>query len=192
MGVREPVLQRWLGLRTVSVMTAAGYGGYDLPDVGVRDATALAEKYSPGILDGFTHELPMPQGRPTGAGEAGAATTVRIPAPDLARGVMLLLIAMAYAVVHAGFGFGESTAGLSWWDQVAAGVSALVLDNRAFPMFAILFGYGLAWSVRRQRERQVYRVDTELRLRRRAWMLLAIGAVGPCWPFVQLRIAAPD
>lgn len=183
-GVRESVLQRWLGLRTVSVMTAAGYGGYDLPDVGVRDATALAEKYSPGILDGFTHELPMPQGRPTGAGEAGAATTVRIPAPDLARGVMLLLIAMAYAVVHAGFGFGESTAGLSWWDQVAAGVSALVLDNRAFPMFAILFGYGLAWSVRRQRERQVYRVDTELRLRRRAWMLLAIGAVhaAPVFP----------
>lgn len=52
--VSESLLQRWLGLRTVSVMTAAGHEGYDLPDVGAAESTALAGKAAPGVLQGFT------------------------------------------------------------------------------------------------------------------------------------------
>lgn len=168
--VKESLLQRRLGLRTVSAMTAAGYGGYDIPDVGVRGSTEFAGRSAPGLLDEFTAERPAPQARP-------ATPNRRIPAPDLARGVMLLLIAMAYATVYAGLGFGAVTTGQPWWDSAATAVSTLVLDNRSFPMFAILFGYGLAWTVRRQRERNVDRLDTVFQLRRRAWMLLAVGAV---------------
>lgn len=168
--VRESLLQRRLGLRTVSVMTSAGHGAYDIPDVDVRASAALAEASAPGLLDGFTSRSPRP--RPVRPGPPR-----RIPAPDLARGVMLLLIAMAYATVYAGYGFGTVNSGQAWWDSAATVASALFLDNRAFPMFAILFGYGIAWTVRRQRERGVDVLDTVFRLRRRAWALLAIGAV---------------
>ncbi|MGO1950051.1 MAG: PH domain-containing protein [Mycobacteriaceae bacterium] len=52
--VRESVLQKWLGLRTITVATAAGYGGYDIPDVASVEATELADASAPGLLDGFT------------------------------------------------------------------------------------------------------------------------------------------
>lgn len=168
--VKESFFQRRLGLRTVSVMTAAGYGRYTIPDVDARTSTSLADHAAPGILDEFTAEQTRPEVRPT-------PPPRRIPAPDLARGVMLLLIAMAYATVYAGLGFGVVSPGQPWWDTVATTVSTLVLDNRAFPMFAILFGYGVAWGVRRRRERHVDAIDTVFQLRRRAWMLLAVGAV---------------
>ena len=70
------------------------------------------------------------------------STTTRAPrvlAPDLARGVMLLLIAMAYAGVYAGAGFGTDVSSASWPDRAAAFATTVFLDNRAFPMFAILF-----------------------------------------------------
>jgi uncharacterized protein len=104
-------------------------------------------------------------------------TTARLLAPDLARGVMLLLIAMAYAEVYAGVGFGQvSPDGTGLPDAVARFVTVLVLDNRAFPMFAILYGYGLAWMVARQRRAGT--ADGEIRrlLRRRSLLLLAFGA----------------
>ncbi|WP_291478751.1 PH domain-containing protein [Corynebacterium sp.] len=168
--VRESLLQRRLGLRTVSVMTSAGHGAYDIPDVDVRASAALAQSSAPGLLDGFTTGSPRP--RP-----ARSAPPRRIPAPDLARGVMLLLIAMAYATVYVGSGFGTVNSRQPWWDGAATVASVLFLDNRAFPVFAILFGYGIAWTVRRQRERDVDVLDTVFRLRRRAWALLAIGVV---------------
>lgn len=168
--VKESFFQRRLGLRTVSVMTAAGYGEYAIPDIDVRGSTALAEHSAPGILDEFTEDRHRPPARPS-------ERPRRIPAPDLARGAMLLLIAMAYATVFAGFGFGVVADGQPWWDGAATAVSVLVLDNRAFPMFAILFGYGVAWGVRRRRERHVDTIDTVLQLRRRAWMLIGIGAL---------------
>ena len=105
-------------------------------------------------------------------------TSDRKLAPDLARGAMLLLIAMAYAGVYAGVGFGQAhPEGLGAPDTVARFVTALVLDNRAFPMFAILYGYGLAWMVARQRRAGT--ADGEIRrlLRRRSLLLLAFGAV---------------
>jgi uncharacterized protein len=105
-------------------------------------------------------------------------TTDRKLAPDLARGVMLLLIAMAYAGVYAGVGFGQvRPEGTSPADTVARFVTVLVLDNRAFPMFAILYGYGLAWMVARQRRAGTAEGEIRRLLRRRSLLLLAFGAV---------------
>jgi len=110
-------------------------------------------------------------------GAVTGPTTARLLAPDLARGVMLLLIAMAYAGVYAGVGFGQvHPEGTSLPDAFARFVTVLMLDNRAFPMFAILYGYGLAWMVARQRRAGT--ADGEIRrlLRRRSLLLLAFGA----------------
>ncbi|OUZ09130.1 hypothetical protein BHE97_11575 [Aeromicrobium sp. PE09-221] len=51
--VRESLLQRRLGLCTVSAMTAAGYGGYDTPDIDAQDGLSFALEAAPGLLDPF-------------------------------------------------------------------------------------------------------------------------------------------
>ena len=72
---------------------------------------------------------------------------LRYPAPDVARGFMLLLIALA----NVGFwvagpeGRGPSTADRTW-----AFIRALFIDQRAYPLFALLFGFGLATMVNRR------------------------------------------
>lgn len=107
----------------------------------------------------------------------------RVLAPDLARGFMLLLIAMAYAGVYAGVGFGTDASGDGALDRAASALTHLFLDNRAFPMFAILFGYGMAWMVSRQADRGTG--DREIRrlLRRRGWFLLLFGFVHALFVF---------
>ncbi|WP_082398915.1 MULTISPECIES: DUF418 domain-containing protein [unclassified Pseudonocardia] len=108
---------------------------------------------------------------------AHPAPPTRRLAPDLARGAMLLLIAMAYAGVHAGSAFGTDVAGDPLRDRIAAVLTTLFLDNRAFPMFAILFGGGLAWTVARHRARGTDDVSVRRILRRRGGWLLLFGAV---------------
>lgn len=51
--LRESLLQRRLGLRTVATMTAAGVGGYDTPDLERDDALRFAVEAAPGLLDPF-------------------------------------------------------------------------------------------------------------------------------------------
>ncbi|SBV02109.1 putative membrane protein [Streptomyces sp. Ncost-T6T-1] len=51
--IRESLLQRRLGLRSVSTMTAAGYGGYDTPDLDARASLDFAVRAAPGLLDPF-------------------------------------------------------------------------------------------------------------------------------------------
>jgi len=60
--IRESVLQRWLGLRSVSTMTAAGDSGYDTPDIGRADSLDFAVRAAPGILDPFL--VPRAEGGP--------------------------------------------------------------------------------------------------------------------------------
>ncbi|MEE2039865.1 DUF418 domain-containing protein [Nocardiopsis sp. CT-R113] len=98
-------------------------------------------------------------------------------APDLARGFMLLLIAMAYAGVYTGAGFGTDAADAGPLDRGAAFATTLLLDNRAFPMFAILFGYGMAWTVSRQSARGTSDAEIRRLLRRRGLFLLLFGFV---------------
>lgn len=72
--------------------------------------------------------------------------------PDLARGLMLLFIALAnshYFVMGEGFRGGFPTDG-SVIDDVTIWFIATFVDGRAFPMFGLLFGYGVAQIVRRQ------------------------------------------
>lgn len=101
----------------------------------------------------------------------------RLLAPDIARGLMLLLITMAYAGVYTGAGFGVVASDESSLDQTASLLATVLLDNRAFPLFAILFGYGIAWSVSRQSAREVSPRSQRRTLRRRALLLLLFGAV---------------
>ncbi|MBQ1081900.1 DUF418 domain-containing protein [Nocardiopsis sp. B62] len=98
-------------------------------------------------------------------------------APDLARGAMLLLIAMAYAGVYVGAGFGTDVVGYPLQDRAASLLTTLFLDNRAFPMFAILFGYGMAWMVSRQLDRGTPEREVRRLLRRRGGFLLLFGFV---------------
>ena len=72
---------------------------------------------------------------------------LRYPAPDVARGFMLLLIALANvgSWVAGPEGLAPSTADRTW-----AFMSALFIDQRAYPLFALLFGFGLATMVNRR------------------------------------------
>jgi uncharacterized protein len=111
------------------------------------------------------------------ASDPGATpTAARALAPDLARGGMLLLIALAN--VHA-YTWGHSIgprgypADPSGADSVVALLQMLLVDGRAYPMFGLLFGYGVVQLARRR----AGGADAAVGLvrRRGAWMV-AIGA----------------
>lgn len=65
--LRQSLLQRRLGLMTVSTMTAAGWGGYDAPDLDAREAPDFANRASAGLLEPFL----VRSGDSTGPAEAG-------------------------------------------------------------------------------------------------------------------------
>jgi putative membrane protein len=58
--VRESILQRRLGLRTVSAMTAAGWGVYEAPDLAADEALAFAAEAAPGLLEPFLEPATAP------------------------------------------------------------------------------------------------------------------------------------
>ena len=98
-------------------------------------------------------------------------------APDLARGGMLLLIALAnvHSYLYSSQGLRSYPAELAPPDQVVVLVQMLLVDGRAYPLFALLFGYGitqLAW----RRASTGTPADTVVSIvrRRGAWMV-AIG-----------------
>lgn len=78
----------------------------------------------------------------------------RSPAPDLARGVMLLLIVLS----NTGFHLWAAEHGPTGWhpvggtalDSVVQFAMITALDLRVYPMFAFLFGYGMMQLFRRQ------------------------------------------
>lgn len=51
--VRQSLLQKRLGLSTVSAMTAAGWGAYEAPDVAAAEALEFAHRAAPHLLDEF-------------------------------------------------------------------------------------------------------------------------------------------
>ncbi|OLT25010.1 hypothetical protein BJF83_05975 [Nocardiopsis sp. CNR-923] len=106
-----------------------------------------------------------------------APASERELAPDLARGAMLLLIAMAYAGVYAGVSFGAAAERTSPLDDAARFLTVLVLDNRAFSMFAILYGYGMGWLVARQLNAGKGEREARRLMRRRSLYLLLFGSV---------------
>ena len=98
----------------------------------------------------------------------------RALAPDLARGFMLLVIAVVHAHGFRSYTTGGATApGTA--DQVATAAVALLAENRGYPMFAALFGYGLAQIHRHRVAEGAEWPSIRRLLRRRGWWLVAIG-----------------
>ncbi|MDN5724761.1 MAG: DUF418 domain-containing protein [Propionibacteriales bacterium] len=105
----------------------------------------------------------------------------RAMAPDLARGLMLLLIVIS----NTGFHLWGARHGESGWhpidvspvDAVAQFVMITALDFRAYPLFALLVGYGIAQMARRRRATGSTAGQVRVLLLRRGLGLLVIGFV---------------
>ncbi|MFI6901759.1 DUF418 domain-containing protein [Nonomuraea sp. NPDC050394] len=105
----------------------------------------------------------------------------RALAPDLARGGMLLLIAIANtpwylwdrplrpSTIH--------PPGGSALDRIVQVLSIVTVDFRVYPMFAFLFGYGMVQAIRRRQAAGQAGDAAPARLRRRHLWLLAFGLV---------------
>ena len=76
--------------------------------------------------------------------------SVRYPAPDVARGFMLLLIALANAPFW--LVLFRDRAEVTGADTIWTGLRAALVDHRSYPLFAMLFGFGLATMARRRIE----------------------------------------
>ncbi|MFG1812514.1 DUF418 domain-containing protein [Kribbella sp. NPDC049174] len=103
--------------------------------------------------------------------------TERALGPDLARGFMLLFIALAnsHYFVNGPSIFGGFPTDGSPVDRAVSFLIATFVDGRSFPMFGVLFGYGVAQIVRRQREAgQEWKPIRKL-LRRRSLVLVVLG-----------------
>jgi uncharacterized protein len=99
-------------------------------------------------------------------------------APDLARGAMLLLIALAHAHMYLSghqTGFRGYAVDGGTLDRLVTGVQVLLVDGRALPMFAALFGYGLVQLANRQAEAGTRWPQVRRVLRRRSMWLLVFG-----------------
>lgn len=100
-------------------------------------------------------------------------TRGRALAPDLARGAMLLMIALAHAHTYLSghrTGFRGYPVDGHLLDRVVTAVQVVLVDGRAMPMFAALFGYGFVQLAARRGG------DPRPWLRRRGWWLLVFGA----------------
>jgi len=99
-------------------------------------------------------------------------------APDLARGFMLLLIALANASWHL---WGHPTSMAihpsdgSALDRALRAALAVAIDGRIYPMFAFLLGYGMVQFARSRAGRGVHPPEIRRLLRRRHWFLVLFG-----------------
>lgn len=102
----------------------------------------------------------------------------RAIAPDLARGMMLLLIALsnttlflwAVRLTPSGQPMTQGPA-----DTVVQFLMVMLLDVRIYPLFAFLFGYGMMHVFLRQTAAGATETDTVRLLRRRGVWLVALG-----------------
>ncbi|MGO3146243.1 MAG: DUF418 domain-containing protein [Leucobacter sp.] len=106
---------------------------------------------------------------------------LRAVAPDIARGFMLLLIAVANVPMYL---WGREVSGMSMHpddgshlDFVLRAVTAVFVDARIYPMFAFLFGYGMVQFLLTRWRRGVPQASISRMLLRRHLWLLAFGAV---------------
>ncbi|MEU4364077.1 DUF418 domain-containing protein [Promicromonospora sp. NPDC023987] len=105
----------------------------------------------------------------------------RSPAPDLARGFMLLLIAVANTPYYL-WGlelnpWASHPADGSALDRVTDFLVIVLVDLRTYPMFAFLFGYGMMQLYNRQVSSGTLEDAARRLLQRRNWLLLAFGFV---------------
>lgn len=98
---------------------------------------------------------------------------------DLARGAMLLLIILAHVPFMLYLNEPGVIVKLNPENILEKGLNALMVifvDDRARPLFAILFGYGLWMIYRKQTERKDEK-EAKCIIRRRCWYLILFGAV---------------
>lgn len=97
--------------------------------------------------------------------------------PDLARGFMLLFIALAntHYFVRGTSYFGGYPEGGTVLDRSVGWLLSTFVDGRSFPLFGLLFGYGVARVVQRHHERG--RPVVRRLLWRRAAVLLGVGLI---------------
>jgi uncharacterized membrane protein YeiB len=108
-------------------------------------------------------------------------------APDIARGGMLLFIALANVPIHM-WGMGSDQynhyLGQSGADHVALFVEQLVVAERSRPMFAILYGFGIAVMASRMFARGMDAKGVRKVLRRRSWWLIVFGLLHATFLFM--------
>lgn len=116
----------------------------------------------------------------TTTGHGPTPLSERSLAPDLARGVMLLFIALANAHTFL-TREGEVTVRAypvehgSLVDAIVAGLLTLFVDARSYTLFAALFGYGIVQLYRREERIGSEWRDARKLLRRRGFWMIAIG-----------------
>jgi uncharacterized membrane protein YeiB len=152
---------RFLDAATSSVAGNAGTELADLPHTAL-EGTIMAESNAVGA-------------RPIGA----IAVAQRSLAPDLARGAMLLLIALANTPLYL---YGSGTFGAGVWvrghpvvDQVVLLLETIFVRGRAYPMFTLLFGYGIVQLLRRLTSSGVDELTVRRLVRRRGLWMMLIG-----------------
>ncbi|WP_293695406.1 DUF418 domain-containing protein [uncultured Agrococcus sp.] len=134
-------------------------------------------------------------GAPQPSAPSGHNPSVRSLAPDLARGLMLMLIAAANVSWFL-WGRESSETGVhltdgSILDRVAQFVMIVTVDGRIYPLFAFLFGYGMVQFVRSRLGRDEPYPEVRRMLRRRHWtMLLLIGPLHAALLFMGDIVAA--
>ena len=109
---------------------------------------------------------------------APVAVRDRALAPDVARGAMLLLIALANVHLYLydrPLGVRLYPAGLAGADAVVAGLQMVLVDGRAYPLFGLLLGYGLGQLAARRAAAGSEPSAVVRLIRRRGWWMVAIG-----------------
>ncbi|MFC3996748.1 DUF418 domain-containing protein [Nocardiopsis sediminis] len=130
----------------------------------------------------MTIRNPHPAPAPSAGGPVRSTPlSERSLAPDLARGMMLLLIALA----HVPWFIYDAPAGLALLhpadgnlaDRIAQAFTVIIVDARAYTMFGFLFAYGVGQLYARQMSRGAGPADARRLLRRRHLWMLLFGAV---------------
>lgn len=98
---------------------------------------------------------------------------------DIARGSMLFLIILAHIPLYLYMvepGVITKVAGSTPIDHLLNFFMEIIVDNRARPLFAVLFGYGLVMIYRKQCERMGAEEASRI-IKRRCWYLVLFGAI---------------
>ncbi|WP_261134415.1 DUF418 domain-containing protein [Bacillus sp. Marseille-Q3570] len=107
-------------------------------------------------------------------------STKRAISLDLARGFMLLLIVLAHAplfLYSSEPGVMSRPESVTFLDKLLNSLGELLIDNRARPMFAVLFGYGLAMVFEKQLTKGNSKKEAIQTIRRRCFYLILFGFI---------------
>ncbi|TCO51819.1 putative membrane protein YeiB [Kribbella antiqua] len=119
----------------------------------------------------------VPQALPAVDHRGPVTARERALAPDLIRGAMLLLIGLANSANFAFAGQPGVDGTPHGFERILNFVKLTFVDARAYPVFAVMFGYGLVQLARRQRSAGATpSAVRKVLLKRNSW-LIAFGAV---------------